>query len=59
MLIGATFDDTDTKILKVCIHVMLMVLLNSKLYFAVKYFEDFCLPFIVPNFEMPSKYECR
>ena len=35
------FDDTDTNLLSVCVHLLLIVQMNLKLYFAVSYFGDF------------------
>ena len=34
--------DTDTNMLRLCVNLLLILQLNSKLYFAVSYFDDFC-----------------
>ena len=34
-------DDTDTNILRMCVQLLFVVEINSKLYFAASYFGDF------------------
>ena len=47
---STSFDDMDTNILRVCVHLLLIVQLNVKLYVLVSYFGNFLfLPPTVPN----------
>ena len=50
------FTYTDTNILRVlCVHLLLIVYLDSKLYFKVSYFVDFCFYCQWRQIKIPTK----
>ena len=53
----SVFEDTDINIQRRCVHLLHIVQLKSKLYFAVLYFNDFCFYRQSRQIKIPAKYK--
>ena len=43
LLFKSSFINTNANALRMCVHLLIIVLLHLKLYYLVSYFGDFCL----------------